>query len=298
MKHSVDKKIAIICAVAIIALAGCGSSTSTDDSISQAGGAPIVVDSVASMGVADIKFVQMGNSPLTINFEAVDPGATFLLVAGTSSISDAMSVSISDYLQSDVEKQIAPSQDKGAQLETTGESSGPEEIFSASLRESEREFAKTMQAPESSVKDASGSARAGFGGSGSIRIGVGRSALRVGDTQSFRVLASLVSVTEYANVTASARCTTSNLALFVDMRVGDDVLPQGKIREFCDTFDDIANWEYQLLGSASDINGDGVVTVLITPQLNLLGSTPGHIVGGYFYAADLYARSEQNPTSN
>lgn len=274
---------------ALLALTGCGGAGSdgaTESSLSS--GIPMVVDSTAAMAVGDIMLVQLREQDLVIDFAGVDEDAEFMMATGTSTVGIPTSFLMSNDLLldavdtlSDVSAEsgiglggadVAPSDEYGAQ-----------EILSAWLRASERELAvQAKPVPSCSASKGASSAKA----------------VSEGARDSFRVLASLSSTSQYATVSATARCVTGNVAIFVDDRVDGDALPQDDVDDLCAEFDDVAAWEFEALGEASDVNGDGLVTVLISPQVNMLGALAGGIIGGYFYAADLYARDGVNVTSN
>jgi hypothetical protein len=275
----------------VFVLAGCGGAVSGDTQASSVSSdIPIVVDSATEMGIGDIMFVRMADQDLVIDFAGVEAGTEFMMATGNSSIDASSNFLMSNDLLLDIEKDAVPSTDAFAESGLTSGSSidasddyGPQEILSAWLRASERELSEQAKPVPSfsAAKDVASSMAA-----------------EVGEVRRFRVLSSLASTAQYATVTATARCVTANIAIFVDDRIGADLLSSDDISGICDEFDDIAGWEFTALGDASDVNSDGVVTVLITPQVNMLGASAGGIVGGYFYAADLYERTLSNPTSD
>lgn len=272
-------------------LAGCGGATSTEGSSSSVSSdIPLVVNSAAEMGIGDIMLVKMGDQDLVIDLAGVDENAEFMMAVGNSATDASANFLMSNDLLLDVSKDNALLKDAYAEsgLTSGGNIStddvyGPQEILSAWLRASESELARQAKPVPSfsATKDAEVSP-----------------SVRLGDTNVFRVLASLSSTRQYQSVSARARCVTSNIAIYVDTRVATDLLSDEDISDICEEFDDIAAWEFETLGEASDVNEDGRVTVLITPQVNMLGASAGGIVGGYFYAADLYERTFTNPTSD
>ena len=125
--------------------------------------------------------------------------------------------------------------------------------------------------------------------------------IAVNSTQTFRILSSLSSVSSYDEVTATARCVNSRVALFVDTTVDSSlpgVMATSDYQTLCDQFGSVLDIEYDILGDPPDINGDGVVTVLMTPKVNSLGASGGGIVTGFFFAGDVLTRSASNPASN
>lgn len=126
-------------------------------------------------------------------------------------------------------------------------------------------------------------------------------ALTVGSQETFRVLNSLTDVTQYVEVTAQVMCVNGEVAVYVDTEVlnnnpGD--LPQSDIDTLCDIYRRDLPAERDFFGGYPDINGDGVVTALITSQINKLGGSGGGIITGFFYSGDLFARSSSIPSSN
>ncbi len=122
--------------------------------------------------------------------------------------------------------------------------------------------------------------------------------VQVGSTKTFRVLGSVTSATIYNTVTATAECIGNNVIFYVDNQVSASDLSTDDINQLCDRFDIVAGVEQDLFGSASDINHDGHVIVLMTPQVNRLGALGGGIITGFFNASDLLKNSSANPVSN
>ncbi|MBI4223808.1 MAG: hypothetical protein HY609_02645, partial [Deltaproteobacteria bacterium] len=120
----------------------------------------------------------------------------------------------------------------------------------------------------------------------------------LGDKQSFKVLASLNSTKEYVTVSATAECIGDNVIFFVDEEVSTDVLSDADIAQLCDDFDPVVAEEESLFGSIPDVDGNGKVIALFTPQVNRLGGQGGGIITGFFLANDLFASSGSNPASN
>lgn len=110
----------------------------------------------------------------------------------------------------------------------------------------------------------------------------------VGQTRTFKVLADLTDTRVLTTVTAELRIATDNLLVYVDVR-NENALSDQELEEVILPFDDIINFERELFGEESDVNADGLVTVLMTQAVNELGSLSGGIISGYFYGADLYS---------
>lgn len=120
----------------------------------------------------------------------------------------------------------------------------------------------------------------------------------VGDTGSFRVLNSLSSSTSYTTVNATSKCEMDHIILYVDDELASGALTDADIETLCEQFEYAVAIDVSYFGEYSDINSDGHIAILITPAINRLGASGGGIITGYFYAADLYARTVSNPTSN
>lgn len=123
-------------------------------------------------------------------------------------------------------------------------------------------------------------------------------AVSVGSSGSFRILSSLNSISSYSTVSATAQCVNNRVAVYVDAAFDASVMGSGEYATLCTQFKGALDAEFALLGDPPDINGDGVVTVLMTPKVNALGGSGGGIVTGFFFAGDLLARNAGNPASN
>jgi hypothetical protein len=123
----------------------------------------------------------------------------------------------------------------------------------------------------------------------------------MGEQRSFNVCSSS-SCTAFAQATATARSVGQRVAIFVD-----DAAPAGgytttdldRVRTLFDQY--LYPIDTTAFGRESDIDGNGVVIVLLTPKVNALSpncSKTGRIILGYFFGADLLAPSASNPGSN
>lgn len=269
--------------------AACGSSGSSSASLSSGGGSggtgiTSTFDSPSEMGVGDIMPIEFsGSETVTIDFAGTSSSANFILAVGSASTSGSgttMQMTMSDV--SPLAGELA--KDVGVELEGKSEDDGygPQEILSAWLRASEDVL------PETEVPVARPA----------LSESVSWKAIGVGETESFRVLGSLSSTTSYVDVTAEVRCVGSNVIFYVDTAVSSDVLPAADVTTLCQEFDSVAGAEQTLLGEISDLDNNGKLKVVMTKQINRLGALGGGIITGYFYAADLYVRSESNPVSN
>lgn len=127
---------------------------------------------------------------------------------------------------------------------------------------------------------------------------IGKSSVpALGSTEVFHVIGSIAKAGSATDVTARAVCITANTIFYVDVEVerrnpGD--LTSRDIQTLCTNFEKALETEMRLFGEPSDVNGDGHVAILFTPQVNRLGSSQGGIITGFFYANDLYAARTSN----
>lgn len=284
MKIRGNKKWLLL-AVATV-LVGCGSSSSSSGDYIGSGGTGIIstAGSPAEMSVGDLIAYDLGGGEVTIDFADVNANAEFIMVTGTYDPSIGSSIKLaSDIVDlAVVDKSIAGFEGVAdTEAELSGEY-GAQEILASWLRAAEQEMALDMPATDLNGRT----------------IGELSKSVGVGSSNSFRVLESTGNTNSYKTVAAMAECVRDNIILFVDTRVGIDVLDDAEIDEACEALDDLVGDVTDLLGDTSDVNGDGRLSVLITPQVNLLGGSMGGIIVGYFFGADLYNRTNSNPVSN
>ena len=275
---------AAILAVALLLISSCGGAGSTSADISSEGGTGIsnTFNSTSEMGVCDIMPIEVGDGTAVVDFEGVEGGANFILAVGSASTSGLASPVRLAADESLPEPSIAGDPlAKAMDMEDDGY--GPQQVLSAWLRAYEHELAETELPPESAY-DGSYSKSAGF---------KAMKAVSVGEIEDFKVLASLTSVSSFVTVTARVRCVGQNVVFYVDTDPEPDgMVSDEQVNELCDYFDRVAGLEQGLLGSLSDVDGNGKLDVLMTKQINKLGSLGGGIVTGYFYASDLYEPNE------
>jgi hypothetical protein len=123
----------------------------------------------------------------------------------------------------------------------------------------------------------------------------------VGDQRTFDVCAS-ASCDEFVQSTATARSVGNRVAIFVD----NNAPPGGytdpdldRVRNLFDQY--LYPIDTVAFGRESDIDGNGVVVVLLTQLVNALSpdcNDTGRVILGYFFGADLLPRSGSNPGSN
>jgi len=123
----------------------------------------------------------------------------------------------------------------------------------------------------------------------------------LGEQRTFNVCSSSA-CTAFVQATATARSVGQRVAIFVD-----NAAPPGgytdpdldKVRTLFDQY--LYPIDTTAFGRESDIDGNGVVVVLLTPKVNALSpncSSTGRIILGYFFGADLLPTSSSNPGSN
>jgi hypothetical protein len=123
----------------------------------------------------------------------------------------------------------------------------------------------------------------------------------LGDKRTFLVCATSA-CTSFVQTIATAQSVGQRVAIFVD-----DSAPSGGYTT--PQLDDVKNLFDQFLypidttafGREPDIDGNGVVVVLLTQHVNALSpdcNTTGRVILGYFFGADLVPRSASNPGSN
>lgn len=108
----------------------------------------------------------------------------------------------------------------------------------------------------------------------------------VGSERTFKVLNSFSSSSSYDNVTATLRYETDDFQFYVDNRNAGD-LDEEDLAELADSFLSVIDQERGMLGTESDVNGDGKFAVLFTQTVNGLAGSSGGIVTGFFYAIDV-----------
>ncbi len=275
--------------VSVVLAAGCGGYTDVGQDISAGNGGTDVsslFSSPAELEVGDFMVVEFAaSSSVSISFEGVASDAEFIMAVGNagengggSSIRLQSSISLPDPLSPGKSMSVDSKASAGDGYEVS-------DIFSAWLRASEVELDQSELPADESFDDANFK-------------GMSLKASALGEREVFRVLASFTNTSSYVEVTGQARCVGDNIVFYVDTSVPDGILSAADIDELCYAFDDDVGEMEDFLGYASDVDGDNKVHVLMSSQINKLGALGGGIITGYFYAADLYDRSNTNPVSN
>ena len=108
--------------------------------------------------------------------------------------------------------------------------------------------------------------------------------------------------TSFTQTTATALAIGNRVAIFVDDSAPAGGYAQTDLDQVKTLFDQyLYAIDTTAFGRESDIDGNGVVVVLLTPKVNALSpdcSTTGRIILGYFFGADLLPKSSSNPGSN
>ncbi len=289
-------RIAGLLAGLMIAAVGCGGTSGTDSDIASddgdnSGGTTIsdLSQSPAELGVGDLMIFDMSAAGVDVSFAGVTPGSKFILAAasgnssGIGSSIQLASASIAAEIADLPFKGMATDEVESAVLDEDA-LYGPNEMMSAWLRAAEAGLNET-ETP--AIPAASGKFMA-----------AASKAMGLGESETFRVLASLTNVRNTVDVTGTVKCVGSSVVFYLDNSVGADKITDADIEELCRTFDAEAGDEMAMLGAASDVDGDGKIHVLMTQQINRLGALGGGVITGYFYAGDLFERSDENPASN
>lgn len=285
----------------LASLVGCGSaSSSTSEAATPLAGLPsqetkgssgntsgVTITNTSSspkeLNAGDLMYLDLNAEQGSVDFGGISSSAEFLLaVSNTSSTQQSFNVQLSSDLSApefDVSKEVSQP------TESLEEGNDITEIFHEVLRLREREQDGLEMPKEVSF-------------SASKSVENPSPSISEGSTQSFKVLASLSSSTSYVSVNGVAECVGSNVIFYVDDRVTTEMLSSKEVGALCTQFDETVTKEQALFGSASDVNGDGKVVVLLTPQVNHLGGLGGGIVTGFFNSIDLHPVSGSNPASN
>lgn len=271
----------ILLCVALCFLTSCGSPSSSGTSSSrsaattgesEAVGSTGIASSVSAMGPGDLYVTDLSATATTLDLSGGASGAEYLLlIQSTLTNGGSLTASVAD---------------ESLPVLTAAKSVGVDgamdiqERFDAFLRDTERDL-PVDPAAAASVSPSKSVAKS----------------VQVGQSASFRVLASLYSTSAYRTVSATVKCVNEHVAVYLD----DDVpnaLTSDQLLTLCSQYESALSAEFAILGDPPDMNGDGVITVLLTKAVNQLGGSGGGIVTGFFFAGDLMTQSSSNPASN
>lgn len=246
------------------------------------------VSSPAEMNVGDIIMLQFSASQSAeLDFSGVDGGSQYYLAVGSL---DTGYSSHTVSIQSDMAALETGGYAEAEFEDSDWDSWTTQDAFSQRLRDVE--LALSLD-PELEMADS--------GVAVSAKAAMVPKSVGVGDTEEFRVLNSLSSLSSYRTVTGRVKCVMSNTVIYLDTEVestNPDDLTGSDIDMLCENFNEQIALERGWFGEESDVDGDGKAHALLTPQVNRLGSMGGGIITGFFLASDLYARSGSNSISN
>jgi hypothetical protein len=121
------------------------------------------------------------------------------------------------------------------------------------------------------------------------------------DQRAFLVCATSA-CTSFVQTTATALSVGTRVAIFVDDSAPVNGYTTPELDDVRDLFDQfLYPIDTTAFGRESDIDGNGVVVVLLTQHVNALSpdcNNTGQVILGYFFGADLVPRSTSNPGSN
>ena len=113
----------------------------------------------------------------------------------------------------------------------------------------------------------------------------------VGDKRSFKVCSNMKCSPPLTNVGAVAKSVGQHIAIYVDTLAPAPGLPQGDLDSLRDVFDTrLYTLDTVTFGHVSDIDGNGVVIVLMTNQVNKLipkSQCANGFIAGFFFPGDL-----------
>jgi len=275
-----------LCGVALLLLVGCGksgtSSSGTSATVSTSTRAASVADqssfasSISAMSKGDMYLVDLSSGAKTLDFSASGGSAQYvLMVQSKKSAAGSASVTVGD------QSVVLGGMDKNIASPGLGDSLDADAQFDALLREAEANL--TVDVAQESVRAHATKSHA--------------KSISVGSSKTFRVLSSLASTGAYQTVTATAKCVNTTIVLYLDDEA-PTALTADQISTLCTQFAQGLTTEYSILGAAPDINGDGVVAILMTPVVNRIGGSLGGIVTGFFWGGDLSTSGSGNPSSN
>lgn len=262
-------------------LAGCGSNSGSDSASAESGGGGggggSVAGSPSSMSVGDAVYADLSSGSGSISFPS--SGTFQILLQSHSTGTSTNTVTLSSL--SDSGKSLGLG-DLDSDL-VLQEKLSPQDLLDSTLREEEN--------------FSIGAGKSVGGGSVSKAVnGDVNGAISVNSTADFSVLTSLTSTSQCTTITATAKCVNSEVAVYIDNEIltGNAAdLPQADIDDLCAVYAAHLPDEKSWFGDTSDIDSNGVVIALITPQVNRLGGSSG-VVTGFFNSNDLDAGTCSN----
>jgi hypothetical protein len=118
----------------------------------------------------------------------------------------------------------------------------------------------------------------------------------IGDRREFNTLNNK---NETVRITAVVKAVSQRAIFYQDV-AATDILTNADFARLGMLFDDpIYTTDTQVFGDVSDIDKNGRVIIVLTPQVNKLTSRgTGAFIGGYFYACDLLPKNRCSATNN
>lgn len=246
------------------------------------------VSSPADMGVGDIIMAQFtSSSPAEFDFSGADTSSKYYLAVGSLDTGSAThSIRLSNMTAIDAKSSAEIAYEEEAEAEAEWQNWTLNDAFSQRLRNIE-----AVIATDPKFEVATPKAEVSHGAN--LRMSVYKG---VGDTETLSVLRSLTSLS-FTSVTGRVKCVTDNLIMYLDTEVEDtnpSDLTDSDIETLCENFDSQIEQMQGWFGESSDVNGDGRVAALLTPQVNRLGAMGGGIITGFFLSTDLYSVTGSN----
>lgn len=280
-QKSLAKRLVIV--LWVIFATACGSmnevtpsSAGNNSSTSTPSGDPVSVSNTAQavkdLNVGDVYQVSFQGSGTTVDMSGIPSGGEYVLAVAnlnTSGSSSGIRVSNDESLALDAS--VSADADEFSDVEAR---------FHEELRFEEESLAalsrplKSATAGKAMVAQASASA----------------TVPNEGDQTRFQVLSSLSGGSK-VTVTATAMYVGSTVICYLDQEVmtrNPDDFNRADVRKTCDDFERRVPEERQQFGQESDVDGNGHLIILFTPQINKMGAALGGLITGFFYASDLY----------
>ncbi|HEX2220365.1 MAG TPA: hypothetical protein VHG35_16290 [Gemmatimonadales bacterium] len=260
---------------ALAAVAGCGDGSGPGQTV-------LDCEEVAptSLGAGQVQQTDASEVACLRLAEVGTEGAEYLYVAYSAAGEETSGGTSAEYELTGAAGAPPPATATRGRPPGTAVGADPGDAFHRRLRRLERELARDRRAARS-------------GPHPSLRAAAGPPA--PGETRTFNVLRS-ASVTgeepaDYVQVDGTARYVGSRVAIFLD-----DAVPTqgGYTQEDLDAvgalFDDhLHTIAVNAFGAETDVNGDGMVLVLLTDRVTrLAGCGQGQFVAGLFFAVDLF----------
>ncbi len=260
-------------------LSGCGGAS---DGGNPSASTPVITNSAGATftndAIGDIQRLTFDNTGTTVKFTS--PTDDYILVLdSTEQTGNALSVQLT--------------KSSGMALDTSAAALVSESETSPA-EDAPTQFHNYMREMESVIRESGEYAEVP---PSSLQAGL-TTAPSVGDTESFRILSTMNSISTYQEVPATLRVATSDLYIYVDEASGGDSVSDDDLNALAHYFGDIAlPKERSLFGHESDINADGHIAIVMSCVVNGMSSSGG-LVTGFFFPGDLYQRSAINAASN